>query len=98
MTRAPFGASIRFDGQAVGLFLDGACPEVDGEYGYMPVRAIGHYQMVVAVREGRSPRCTWTGNNRSASFDVLSIPRTGVLSITVVVGPDVDAALPGGRG
>ena len=98
MTRPPFGASIKLDGRAVGLFLDGACPEVDGEYGYMPVRAIGHYHMVVAVREGRSSRCTWTGNNRSASFDVLSIPRTGVLSITVVAGADADAALPDGYG
>ncbi|MGI4795387.1 MAG: hypothetical protein ACRYG8_15195, partial [Janthinobacterium lividum] len=81
MTDHCYGAYIKFDEFPVGLFLDGAYPETPGEYGYMPMRAVGHYNMATAVRAGQAPRCTWTRGGRSVSFDVLSNPRYGILSI-----------------
>ncbi len=84
-----YGAAIKLDGAPVGLFLDGAYPGMAGEYGYMPVRAIGHYNMSVAVRSGQVPRCSWTYGRQSAVFDVLSIPRYGVIAIGNVVVSDV---------
>ena len=80
----PGGALIALEGQLAGVFLDGICPEAPGEYGYAPMPTIGH--QALSVSAGAGPiRCTWTRGGRSASFNVLAIPRDGVLLIDKVI-------------
>ena len=80
-----FGAWISFEDAPVGAFLDGACPQAPGEYAYMPVRSPGHSNLGRAVRSGRPAACTWSHGFGRARFDVLAIPRYGVLAIADVV-------------
>ncbi len=69
-----------YDGKRVGYFEEPVCPSTPGRYRYMPYRSIGHYELNIALRAGRRPRCA-VPSHPGKSFTVLSCPEYGVLEL-----------------
>ncbi|MBO9715152.1 hypothetical protein [Sphingomonas sp.] len=73
-------ATLIFEDLPVGA-LKAPLPRADGRAAYMPFRGSGHYQLGVALREGRTPRCFYEEDGPRVTFDVLDIPEYGVLLV-----------------
>ena len=70
-----------YEGKPVGYFEESECPTVSGRYRYMPYRGIGHYELGLALRDGKHPRCT-VPSHPDVSFSVLACPEYGVLELS----------------
>jgi hypothetical protein len=69
------------NGQPVGYFLEPEYPRHDGHYRYMPYRGFGHYELQIALRDGRRVRCYFDNDNSRVSFAVRDCPEQGVLDL-----------------
>jgi hypothetical protein len=64
----------------VGYFKD-EVPTAEGRVRYEPYRGPGHYQMGIALREGKHPRCSYEAGGSIVNFDVIGRPEFGVLEL-----------------
>ena len=76
-----YGPEFLYKGLGVGLFRKGTAPRCDGDYDYEPYRGQGHYEMLVALESGTTPRCSYADGDQRLWFDVLGSPSFGVLTL-----------------
>lgn len=76
-----YGPEFEFEGLPVGLFKAGQFPSTPGNFPYEPFRGPGHYEMSTALRDGRTPRCSYTDKDQRISFSVLACPQYGILAL-----------------
>lgn len=76
-----YGAEFEFEGLPVGLFKAGQFPLAPGNYPYEPFRGPGHYEMATALRDGRTPRCSYADKGQRISFSVLACSQHSILAL-----------------
>ena len=81
MAKGASNLEFTYDGKPVGYFEEPECPRVSGRYRYVPYRGPGHYELQLAVRDGKTPRCV-VPSNPEISFAVLACPEYGVLELS----------------
>ena len=75
------GPTFRYRGRPVGYWTSNMKPIVAGEYGYVPFRGVGHLQLQLTLKEGRTARVTCNYGGSDTEIDVVACPRYGVVTI-----------------
>lgn len=70
-----------FECMPVGFFEESDFPARDGTYRYMPYRGLGHYRMVISLKETGMARCSYHRGSEWIGFVVRSRPEYGVLEL-----------------
>jgi hypothetical protein len=73
---------FRFDGGAVGVFLDTAPPKSQGLYRYEPYRSFSHYEVQTLLNKGEQPRCYYYNGLVRVNFTIRACPHYGVLDLS----------------
>lgn len=76
-----------FEDIPAGYFEDAQLPTVNGKYRYVPLRSVGHYRLMGALRSLGPQRCHFVVGGEKRYFLVLRLVEYGLLEIAELGGP-----------
>jgi hypothetical protein len=88
---------FEFNDGRVGYFEGTERPSASGVYRYMPYRSGSHYSLMIALRDGTCPRCSFT-SHPAISFAVVRLVEYGILELADFVTESGDGEAELGRG